>query len=98
MECKQCGGPMMLETVIKLRRGFVGLRETRSCGAYCAACKISVPMESPQSIARPVPSARIGLRNSIKGLVPAWRQAGVPRPGCGPMGATPLTRSLSPAR
>jgi hypothetical protein len=98
MECKQCGGPMMLETVIKLRRGFVGFRETRSPGAYCATCRIGVAMEGPQSVAHPVTLSRAGLRNSIKGLVPAWRHAGVPRPGCGPVGATPLTRSLSPAR
>ena len=28
MECRQCGGSMMQETVIKLRRGLLGLRET----------------------------------------------------------------------
>src|SRR5271166_746098 len=34
----------MLETVIELRRGVLGFRETRSRGAYCATCKIGVPV------------------------------------------------------
>jgi hypothetical protein len=45
MECSRCGGSMMLETVIKLRRRFIGFRETRSLGAYWAICKIGVPIE-----------------------------------------------------
>ncbi len=48
MECTLCGGSMMSETVIKLRRSFVGFRETRSRGTYCPMCKIGVPMESDQ--------------------------------------------------
>jgi hypothetical protein len=47
MECTRCGGSMMPETVIRLRRSFIGFRETRSRGAYCPTCKIGVPMESP---------------------------------------------------
>jgi hypothetical protein len=46
IECKRCGGPTMLETVIKLRCGILGFRETRSQGAYCATCKLSVPIEN----------------------------------------------------
>ena len=40
IECKRCGGPTMVETVITLRRGVLGARETCSQGAYCAACKV----------------------------------------------------------
>jgi hypothetical protein len=52
MECKRCGGPMMLETVIKLRRSFIGFREARSAGAYCVTCRIGVPVESHPSAKR----------------------------------------------
>jgi hypothetical protein len=31
--CNQCGGPTMVETGITLRRGVLGLRETRARGA-----------------------------------------------------------------
>jgi hypothetical protein len=46
IECRRCGGPTMLETVIKLRRGLLGFRETRSQGGYCPICKLSVPIEN----------------------------------------------------
>lgn len=46
MRCQRCGGPMMAETIIKLRRTFVGFREIRSQGAYCVSCKITVPVEN----------------------------------------------------
>jgi hypothetical protein len=46
MECKLCGGPMMLETVIKLRHGFIGFREARFAGAYCATCQIGISVGS----------------------------------------------------
>jgi hypothetical protein len=46
IECTRCGGPAMTETVIKLRRSILGFRETRWQGAYCATCKLSVPMET----------------------------------------------------
>jgi hypothetical protein len=44
IEWKRCGGPTMSETVIKLRRGVLCIRETRSHGGYCATCKLSVPI------------------------------------------------------
>jgi len=50
MECKRCGDSMMPETVIELRRGVLGFRETRYPGAYCATCKIGVPVESHRSV------------------------------------------------
>ena len=46
MACKRCGGPAMAETVIRLRRGLLGLRETRVEGMYCTACKLSSPVEN----------------------------------------------------
>lgn len=52
MECKQCSGPMMLETVIKLRRSFIGFREARSAGAYCVTCQISIPVEGYPPVRR----------------------------------------------
>ena len=42
MDCGRCGGSMMPETVIKLRRSLFGFRETRSQGAYCATCRTGV--------------------------------------------------------
>jgi hypothetical protein len=45
IECRRCGGLTISETVIKLRRSLFGFRETRLQGAYCAACKLSVPLE-----------------------------------------------------
>lgn len=46
MECKRCGGPAMAETVIRLRRGLLGLRETRMEGMYCTACRVSSPVKN----------------------------------------------------
>jgi hypothetical protein len=69
MECNRCGGPMMLETVIKLRRRFIGFRETRSQGAYCATCRIAVPVENH-------PAATIARARKItREPLPTWRYA-----------------------
>ncbi len=93
MECKRCGAPMMQETVIKLRRSVFGLRETRSRGAYCATCKIAVPVENHQSpmavTARP--------RKRIRDLLP-WLATGVSHPGYGHTGMMPLRDPVSLAR
>jgi hypothetical protein len=79
MECNRCGGPMMLETVIKLRRRLVGFRETRSQGAYCATCKIGVPVANDQS-ATFQPTALITRpRRSARELWPTWRHADLRR-------------------
>lgn len=43
--CARCGGPAMLETVVKLRRGVLGFRETRWQRAYCMTCKLCSPVE-----------------------------------------------------
>jgi MinD superfamily P-loop ATPase len=71
IECKRCGDPMMLETVIKLRRGVLGFRETRSQGAYCATCEFSVPMEAM----RPSIATSGRLRPSLSEFLPAWLRA-----------------------
>lgn len=71
-QCRQCDGPMMSETVIKLRRSWFGFRETRSQGAYCATCKIGVLIEHqrPASVAdRP--------DRSIRRLLPSRPSVGV---------------------
>ena len=41
MDCAHCQQKMMAETVITLRRGVFGLRETRRQGGYCATCRRS---------------------------------------------------------
>ena len=63
IECRRCGGPTMPETIIKLRRGLLGFRETRSPGAYCVPCKLSVPMENPAAT-RPLIAIRGALVHS----------------------------------
>jgi hypothetical protein len=72
MECKRCGGSMMLETVIKLRRSFIGFRETRSQGAYCATCKIGAPIENHQPATHRAIAAATHPRKRAGGLLPAW--------------------------
>jgi hypothetical protein len=47
MECKQCHGTMMPETVITLRRGLFGLRESRAQGGYCPCCQVGVVVSAP---------------------------------------------------
>ncbi len=42
---------MTTETVITLRRGLFGFRESRSLGGYCFTCKVGVPLESQRSAA-----------------------------------------------
>lgn len=72
MECKRCGGTMMPETVIKLRRSvFVGFRETRSRGAYCATCQVGVSLETHQVSANEPVRARVRARRDARCL-PAW--------------------------
>jgi hypothetical protein len=75
MECTQCGGPMMPETVIALRRSFIGFRETRSRGAYCPSCRIGVPMEGHQSAFQRPSSITACSFDSIRALLPVWRHA-----------------------
>jgi hypothetical protein len=50
IKCTRCGGTTMPETVINLRRGILGFRETRWQGGYCATCKLSVPVENPATM------------------------------------------------
>jgi hypothetical protein len=70
MQCRQCGGPMMSETVIKLRRGLFGFRETRFQGAYCATCRIGVTLESLPAVQPPRPVSTVRAR-WIRSLWPA---------------------------
>jgi ribosomal protein S27AE len=98
MECTQCGGSMMAETVIKLRRSLIGLRETRSSGAYCPRCKIGVPMEARQTDPRQPAVLIPGSRKGVGRLLPPWRHAGVRRSGHCPSGAMTSGDSLSLAR
>ena len=80
IECKRCGGPTMSETVIKLRRGALGARETRSQGGYCATCKLSVPMENPAAM-RPSIAISGRPRQSISGFLPMWLRLAPARSG-----------------
>jgi hypothetical protein len=80
IECKRCGGPTMLETVIKLRRGVFGFRETRSQGGYCATCKLSVPIDNQVTMRAPIPiSGR--PRPGLSGLLPNWLRVAPARSG-----------------
>ena len=76
IECKRCGGPTMLETVIKLRRGVLGFRGTRSQGGYCATCKLSVPIENHPTM-RPAIAVRDRLRAGLSEFLSIWLR-GVP--------------------
>jgi hypothetical protein len=80
IECRRCGGPTMLETVIKLRRGVLGLSETRSQSAYCATCKLSVPMENPAAM-RPSIAISGRPRPSLSGFLPVWLRLAPARSG-----------------
>jgi hypothetical protein len=80
IECKRCGGPTMSETVVKLRRGILGFRETRSQGTYCPTCKLSVPMESHAAM-RPSVAISGRPRPGLSGFLPAWLRAAPARPG-----------------
>jgi hypothetical protein len=71
IECKRCGGPTMLETVIKLRRGIFSLRETRWQGAYCATCQLSVSVQDHVPM-RPSIVIRRRPRQSRSGFLPMW--------------------------
>ena len=73
MQCNRCHGAMMAETVIKLRPGLFGFRETRSQGAYCASCQIGVVVEPPA----PAPHRQAAIASQpaqrMMRLLPAWR-------------------------
>jgi hypothetical protein len=76
IECTRCGGLMMSETVIKLRRGVLGYRETRFQGAYCATCRLSVPVECPS---RAQAAISVPPRTSLRGFLPMWLRGGTAR-------------------
>jgi hypothetical protein len=80
IECNWCGGPTMVETVIRLRRGILGLHETRSQGAYCARCKLSVSMEN-HAVLRPATTIRDRPRQSLSGFLPMWLRLAPARSG-----------------
>jgi hypothetical protein len=80
IECKRCGGPTMSETVIKLRRGVLGIRETRSHGGYCATCKLSVPREDPAAM-RPSIAISGRPRQTLNGFLPMWLRLAPARSG-----------------
>jgi hypothetical protein len=80
IECKRCGGPTMMETVIKLRRGILGFRETRSQGGYCVTCRLSVPMEDPATM-RPSTAVNGRLRPGLSRFLPVWLRIAPARSG-----------------
>jgi hypothetical protein len=70
----------MPETVIKLRRGVLGFRETRSQGGYCPICKLSVPVENPAAMRPPITmSGR--PRSGFSGFLPIWLRVAPARSG-----------------
>ncbi len=80
IECGRCGGPAMPETVIKLRRGVLGRRGTRSQGGYCVACRLSVPLEPPAAV-RPPGAVLRRPRPGLAGFLPLWLRVAPARPG-----------------
>jgi hypothetical protein len=62
----------MLETVIGLRRGILGFRETRSQGGYCPTCKLSVPLEKPATMQPPIAISAGRLHPSLRRFLPMW--------------------------
>lgn len=80
IECRRCGGPTMLETVIKLRRGVLGFRETRSQGGYCPVCRLSVPIEAHAAMRPPI-AIRDRSFPSLRRVLPAWLRIAPDRHG-----------------
>jgi hypothetical protein len=79
IECKRCDGPTMPETVIALRRGVLGFRETRSQGGYCATCGLSGAVEN-HALRPPIAISgrpRLGLRE----FLPMWLRVAPARSG-----------------
>jgi hypothetical protein len=66
---------MMPETVIRLRRGVLGFRETRLAGAYCAVCQTGVVLDAA------LPSAPRSVAGRTRGAVTAFWQAWSAAPG-----------------
>ena len=93
IECKRCGGPTMSETVIKLRRSLLGLREARSQGAYCATCKLSAPIDN-QTATRSGTAINGRPRSSLSGFLPLWLRVAGARSGFGRTGAVPFSRPV----
>src|SRR5271166_3484438 len=98
MECKRCGGSMMPETVIELRRGrprlpgnAVPRRILCDVQNWCAGRKPPIRYTSATAV-----TAR--LRASIRGLLPTWLHADLSRSGCGHGGAIASCNPLSLAR
>ena len=83
MDCGRCGGPMMPETVVKLRRGLFGLRATQSEGAYCATCRTGVLLEGPPRRRAPAPAFNRLFRSRPSDGLPAWQRLDVSRASCG---------------
>ena len=80
MDCGRCGGSMMPETVVKLRRGLFGLRATQSAGAYCATCRTGVLLEGPPRRHAPAPALNRLFRSTALDDCPAWQPLDVSKP------------------
>jgi hypothetical protein len=91
IECKRCGGPTMSETMIRLQRGVLGFRETRSQGAYCATCKLSVSIEN-QSAIRSETAICARPWEGVSGLLPMWLRREPIRAGGGRIAAILFSR------
>ena len=81
-ECERCGGPTMLETIIKLRRGVLGFGfgEIRSQGGYCPTCKLSVPIGNHATV-RPSALSNGRLRSGLSRFLPTWLRVAPVRSG-----------------
>jgi hypothetical protein len=66
---------MRPETIIKLRRGFGGVRATRSEGAYCANCKVGVALGGHARVAPRPASVWARLAFAARGATVAGTHA-----------------------
>ncbi len=80
IECERCGGPTMLGTTIKRRRGVLGFHETRSQDGYCANCRLNVSMENHATV-RPLALSNGRLRSGLSRLLPMWLRVAPVRSG-----------------
>jgi hypothetical protein len=98
MECMQCGDTMVRETVINLKRRFIGFREGRSQRGYCMRCRIAVPCDS-QQVLKAIRSAKtVRPSKRIRGILPAWVGAELARASRAARHETPLGGPLFLAR
>jgi hypothetical protein len=65
---------------VAAKDNVLDFRKTRSQGAYCATCKLGVPMENPAAI-RPSIATNSRSRHSLSRFLPVWLRFAPARTG-----------------